>query len=152
MCVRHRANQHLGEEGWGLAEQATVCPGRSQGRGSVAGRNTVSLLKETLGQAIHPLWPQVSLHQRYRATQVKPNRFQWTSSPGETTVEVNGLLPEKDLLKGVQICACLHPDLMLGQRHVHLYCPKRNQSLKKKPQHHFSQCTAISKACQSGHT
>lgn len=28
MCIQNRANKHLGEEGWGQAEEGTMCQGR----------------------------------------------------------------------------------------------------------------------------
>lgn len=68
-------NKHLGKEDWGQAEEVTMCSGRYQGRGSVRGCHTLSLLKETLGEVTHPLWPKVSPHQRYRGTQIKLNLF-----------------------------------------------------------------------------
>lgn len=76
ISVENRANKHLGEDSWGQVEEGIMCPGRYQGRGSVWGCNALPAQRNS-GRSHLLLVAKVSLHQCYRATQIKPNPFQW---------------------------------------------------------------------------
>lgn len=119
--------------------------------GAQCGGVTLSLLKETLGEATYSWWPKVSLHQCYRATQIKPNPFQWAFHTERLQQKSSGVCLRK-LFQGLHRFLHIYAQTWCQSTTHASLLPKMKSALGKKAQHNFSQHTAISKTRQSGHT
>lgn len=106
--------------------------------GAQCGGVTLSLLKETLGEATYSWWPKVSLHQCYRATQIKPNPFQWAFHMEGLQQKSSGVCLRK-LFQGLHRFLYIYAQTWCQSTTHASLLPKMKSALGKKTQHNFSQ-------------